>query len=209
MIRLFARKHRAVFLFFSVSEHPPLSVGKWLLFNFNKDCSEMKIKIFPINQTTFVLINIFIAFISKSLNRNALFVLNNDDHSFVFITFLFSAIVFFAQMYTVYARVLDANKSINIAHFILVVNILAIFSDTLLGLCILVSFVFWAASFFFEESLVIVIKYFDEEKAVKKIKKCKVFPKNEPVDFLIKIAESENKQKVLKVLMERKNRILS
>lgn len=186
-----------------------MSRNSGLLFNLNKDCSEMKIKIFPINQTTFVLINIFIAFISRSLNRNALFILDNDDHSFVFITFLFSAIIFFAQMYTVYARVLDANKSINIAHFILVVNILAIFSDTLLGLCILVSFVFWAASFFFEESLVIVIKYFDEEKAVKKIKKCKVFPKNEPVDFLIKIAESENKQKVLKVLMERKNRILS
>lgn len=169
----------------------------------------MKIKIFPINQTTFVLINMFIAFISRSLNRNALLILHNDDYSFVFVMFLFSIIVCFAQMYTVYARVLDANKSINIAHFILVVNILALFSDALLGLCILVHIVFFVVFCFFEESFVIVIKYFDEEKAVKKIKKCKVFPKNEPVDFLIKIAESENKQKVLKVLMERKNRILS
>lgn len=163
-------------------------------------------KIIPINQTTFVLLQIVLNVIASPI-MNANF--DTMDATSAIVMLLISISIFAAVNYTVYARVLDANKSRNIAHFILIVNILSVFSNTLSSVSYLISIVFFFTFCFFEESLVIVIKYFDEEKAVKKIKKCKVFPKNEPVDFLIKIAESENKQKVLKVLMERKNRILS
>ena len=67
VIRLYTRKHRAVFLFFSVSEHPPLSLLKVaFVLNLNKDCSEMKI--IPINRSVFFVIDI----ITVLLFRDAL-----------------------------------------------------------------------------------------------------------------------------------------
>ena len=153
-------------------------------------------KIIPINQTMFVLIRIVCGSISKTLG--SINVIDLD----IFVVILS---LFFIDNYIVYARVLDANKSRNIAHFVLSVNILALFSDALLGLSILVSFVFFLVFCFFEESLVIVIKYFDEDKAIKKIKKRKNFSEKEPLDLLIKTAREENKLKVLQYLEELKN----
>lgn len=112
------------------------------------------------------------------------------------------------RIYAVYARTIDANKNLIIAHIVASAYLISI----VVGKPELMSSVagiyfFWFC--FYEESLVSVIKYMNEERAVRKIKKCKVFPKNEPVDFLIKIAESEKRQKVLEVLRERKNESLS
>ena len=85
-------------------------------------------KIIPINQTTFVLLQIVLNVIA-SLIMNANF--DTMDATSTIFMLLISISIFAAVNYTVYARVLDANKSRNIAHFILIVNILSVFSNTL------------------------------------------------------------------------------
>lgn len=168
-----------------------------------EDCSEMKIKIFQINQTQYFFVCILcrLLFNERSF-QNVLFSFGAGA------VFMLVALDMVVRIYAVYARTIDANKNLIIAHIVASAYLISIVvgkPELMSGVAGI--YFFWFC--FYEESLVSVIKYMNEERAVRKIKKCKVFSKNEPVDFLIKIAESENKQKVLDVLRERKNESLS
>lgn len=163
----------------------------------------MKIKIFPINQAQYLFVCILCALLFNERSFQSIFFAFGGE---AVLMFLFLSVI--VKIYAVYARTIDANKNLMIAHIVAAAYLICI----LIGKPEFVSVItriYFLLFCFYEESLVSVIRYMGEEKAVKKIKKCKVFPQNEPVDFLIKIAESENKQKVLDVLRERKNGNLS
>lgn len=100
-------------------------------------------------------------------------------------------------IYIFYSRVIDANKDICFSHFYISLQIMQLFVAKFSNIAEVLSFLLCAAFCFYRESLIAVIAYQDENKAIEKLKKCKNFSNEESLDVLIDTAKKRGKYDVL------------
>ena len=103
-------------------------------------------------------------------------------------------------IYIVYSRVIDANKDVCFSHFYISLQIMQLFVAKFSNIAEVLSFLLCAAFCFYRESLIAVIAYQDENKAIEKLKKCKNFSNEESLDVLIDTAKKRGKYDVLRYL---------
>ena len=103
-------------------------------------------------------------------------------------------------IYIFYSRVIDANKDVCFSHFYISLQIMHLFVAKFSNIAEVLSFLLCAAFCFYRESLIAVIAYQDENKAIEKLKKCKNFSNEEPLDVLIDTAKKRGKYDVLRYL---------
>lgn len=102
-------------------------------------------------------------------------------------------------IYIFYSRVIDANKDVCFSHFYISLQIMQLFVAKFSNIAEVLSFL-RAAFCFYRESLIAVIAYQDENKAIEKLKKCKNFSNEESLDVLIDTAKKRGKYDVLRYL---------
>ena len=103
-------------------------------------------------------------------------------------------------IYIFYSRVIDANKDVCFSHFYISLQIMQLFVAKFSNIAEVLSFLLCAAFCFYRESLIAVIAYQDENKAIEKLKKCKNFSHEESLDVLIDTAKKRGKYDVLRYL---------
>lgn len=103
-------------------------------------------------------------------------------------------------IYIFYSRVIDANKDVCFSHFYISLQIMQLFVAKFSNIAEVLSFLLCAAFCFYRESLIAVIAYQDENKAIEKLKKCKNFSNEESLDVLIDTAKKRGKYDVLRYL---------
>lgn len=103
-------------------------------------------------------------------------------------------------IYIFYSRVIDANKDVCFSHFYISLQIMQLFVAKFSNIAEVLSFLLCAAFCFYRESLITVIAYQDENKAIEKLKKCKNFSNEESLDVLIDTAKKRGKYDVLRYL---------
>ena len=103
-------------------------------------------------------------------------------------------------IYIFYSRVIDANKDVCFSHFYISLQIMQLFFAKFSNIAEVLSFLLCAAFCFYRESLIAVIAYQDENKAIEKLKKCKNFSNEESLDVLIDTAKKRGKYDVLRYL---------
>lgn len=103
-------------------------------------------------------------------------------------------------IYIFYSRVIDANKDVCFSHFYISLQIMQLFVAKFSNIAEVLSFLLCTAFCFYRESLIAVIAYQDENKAIEKLKKCKNFSNEESLDVLIDTAKKRGKYDVLRYL---------
>lgn len=152
-----------------------------------------------INRTEFILAQILGAVVFSRPNmRAAFFSWGNDAAVLLFI--LCSSYF----IYIFYSRVIDANKSICFAHGYVLLRMIPLFIVRLSSISHILSFILCVIFCFYRESLIAVITYQDENRAMEKLKQIKEFSQEESLEVLMDVARKTGKCRVLKYLEDLK-----
>lgn len=148
-----------------------------------------------LNRSQFILAQVLGAIMFSPPNMQE--VISNWGNDATILLFILWIIYF---GYIFYSRVIDANKDVCFSHFYISLQIIQLFVAKFSNIAEVLSFLLCAAFCFYRESLIAVIAYQDENKAIEKLKKCKNFSNEESLDVLIDTAKKRGKYDVLRYL---------